>query len=148
MRGRSMVLVAAAVLIALFLLINWRPLATPLSLSFLVAKIEIPIGLAILGLLGLSAIAFAVSVGLWQRSVLAEYRHQAKELETQRALATSAEASRFTELSNLLRSELGGMDQRVTAAIEALRVELRETENSIAATLGEMDDRLRGGTRP
>lgn len=148
MRGRSMVLVAAAVLIALFLLINWRPLATPLSLSFLIAKIEIPVGLAILGLLGLAAIAFAVSVGLWQRSVLAEYRHQAKELETQRMLAASAEASRFTELSNLLRSELAGMDQRLTAAIEALRVELRETESSIAATLAEMDDRLQRGARP
>lgn len=146
MRGRSMVLVAAAALIALFLLINWRPLATPLSLSFLIAKIEIPVGLAILGLLGLAAIAFAVSVGLWQRSVLAEYRHQAKELETQRVLAASAEGSRFTELSNLLRSELAGMDQRLTAAIEALRVEVRETESSLAATLAEMDDRLQRGS--
>lgn len=148
MRGRTTVLVAAAVLIALFLLINWRPLATPLSLSFLIARIEIPVGLAILGLLGLAAIAFAVSVGLWQRSVLAEYRRQAKELESQRLLAASAEGSRFTELSNLLRSELAGMDQRLTAALEALRVEVRETENSIAATLAVMDDRLQRGARP
>jgi uncharacterized integral membrane protein len=142
------VLVTAAVLIAVFLAVNWRPLATPLSLSFLFWKTEIPVGLAILGLLGLAAIAFAVSVSLWQRSVLAEYRRQAKDLETQRALAASAEASRFTELSALLRSEIAGLDQRLTGAIEALRVEVRQTENSIAATLGEMDDRMQRGSLP
>jgi hypothetical protein len=64
--------------------------------------------------------------------LLAEFRRQAKELEAQRQLAESAEASRFTELGTLIREE-----------IAKLRTELQDTEHSIAATLGEMDDRLR-----
>lgn len=142
MRGRTVVLVGATVLILVFLLINWRPLATPLALSFLIARVEIPVGIAILGILALAAIAVAISVALWQRSVLADYRTQARELETQRALAASAEASRFTELGTLLRSELAGLDQRLRAAIEELRLEFRQTENSLSATIGELDDRI------
>ena len=142
MRGRTVVLIGAAALIVVFLLINWRPLATPLALSFLFARVEIPVGIAILGLLALAVIAFAISVSLWQRSVLSDYRSQSRELETQRALAASAEASRFTELGTLLRSELAGLDQRLTAAFESLRVEFRQTENSLSATLAELDDRI------
>jgi hypothetical protein len=45
----------------------------------------------------------------------------------------------------LIRDELAASDARVAAALEGLRAELKATENSIAATLGEMDDRYRRG---
>jgi hypothetical protein len=64
-------------------------------------------------------------------------------LQTQRSLADDAEASRFTALSALLRAEMAKQDARLEAAFTTLRNELKDTEHSIAATLGEMDDRQR-----
>jgi hypothetical protein len=75
-----------------------------------------------------------------------EFRRQSKELQAQRTLAESAEASRFTELGTLIRDEIANSDKRVETALEGLRSELRATENSLAATLGEMDDRYQRTT--
>jgi septal ring factor EnvC (AmiA/AmiB activator) len=72
-----------------------------------------------------------------------DYRRQSKELQTQRILADDAEASRFTALTVLIKEEMAQRDARLEAAFTALRNELRDTEHSIAATLGEMDDRQR-----
>jgi type II secretory pathway component PulM len=105
--------------------------------------LDAPIGLLMLALFGLGLLVLSAYVGLWQGTLLVEFRRQAKELQAQRALAESAEASRFTDLSGLIRAELALSDQRVAAAIDGLRRELHETENSLAATLAEMDDRQR-----
>jgi hypothetical protein len=80
----------------------------------------------------LALLVLWIIVGRWQGTLLVEFRRQAQELQAQRLLAENAEASRFTELGALIREE-----------IVKLRTELQDTEHSIAATLGEMDDRLR-----
>jgi hypothetical protein len=43
----------------------------------------------------------------------------------------------------MLRGEIAGLDQRLQSAIESLRGEFHDTERSIAAILGEMDDRIK-----
>jgi hypothetical protein len=101
-----------------------------------------------LALFALGVVVLASYVGIWQTTLLMEFRRQAKELQAQRTLATSAEASRFTELGLLIREEMAKSNQRVDTALEGLRGELRATENSIAATLGEMDDRYRRAADP
>src|SRR6185312_6985036 len=90
----------------------------------------------------LVVLAIAVYVGFWQATLLMDLRRQSKELQAQRSLADDAEGSRFTELSTLLRGEMANLDQRLEAVLDALRAEVRDAEHSIAATLGEMDDRL------
>ena len=145
MRFRTVLLIVVAVVIAVFLFINWRVFSAPASFNFLVGSVDIPFGVVMVGLLALVVLAFAVYVGFWQGTLLMDYRRQSKELQTQRNLADDAEASRFTELSTLLRGEMSKLAQRLEAALDALRGEVRDTEHSIAATLGEMDDRLQRG---
>jgi hypothetical protein len=142
MSFKAMLILVAAAATSVFLLINWRVLAAPANFRFLVGSADIPIGVAIIGLLGLVVLACAIYVGIWQGTVLAEYRRQSKELQAQRVLADNAEASRFTELTTLLREEMFKLHQRLELPLEALRVEVRDNERSIAATLAEMDDRL------
>jgi len=142
MRFRTVLLLVVAIVAAAFLSINWRVLAAPANFSFLVGSVEIPFGVVMLGLLALVVLAFAVYVGFWQGTLLMDYRRQSKELQAQRNLADDAETSRFTELSVLVRDEISKLDQRMEAALDALRTEVRDAEHSIAATLGEMDDRL------
>ncbi len=143
MRIRTLLAIAAVILLAAFFALNWRAFAMPVTLTFLVASVEVPIGAVMLALFALGILAVSSSLGVWHGTLLMEFRRQSKELQAQRALAEGAEASRFTELGTLVRDEFANSDRRIEAAIEALRKELRETENSIAATLAEMDDRYR-----
>jgi len=127
-----MLVLVAAGLAALFVVLNWRVFAGPAKLNLLLTSAEVPVGAVMLLLLALTLLVLWIVVGSWQGTLMMEFRRQAKELQAQRLLAESAEASRFTELGALIREE-----------IAKLRTELQETEHSIAATLGEMDDRLR-----
>jgi Sec-independent protein translocase protein TatA len=122
----------ASGLAALLVVFNWRVFAGPVKLNLLLTSAEIPVGMVMLLLFGVGLLVLWNTLGRWQGTLLQEFRRQAKELQAQRLLAESAEASRFTELGTLVREE-----------IAKLRTELEETEHSIAATLGEMDDRLR-----
>jgi len=143
MRLRTLLAITTVILLAAFFALNWRAFAAPVTLTFLVASVDAPVGVVMLVLFALGILAVSSSLGVWHGTLLMEYRRQSKELQAQRTLAESAETSRFTELGTLVRDELANSDRRVEAAIEALSKELRDTENSIAATLGEMDDRYR-----
>lgn len=143
MRKRTIGGIAVFALAAVFLFLNWRVFAAPVSLSFFFGRLDIPIGLVMLAVFLVMGATFGIFMGLWQNSFLREYRRQTKELESQRALADRAEASRFTELSALIRNELAALDQKLKTSLEELGTEVRDTENAIAATLGEMDDRIR-----
>jgi uncharacterized integral membrane protein len=143
MRVRSIALIVAGLLAAIFIVINWSAFAQPASFYFVVGTISVPIGVVMLGLIALVTLGYAIFLGIWQSRVLMDYRRQSKELQTQRSLADDAEASRFTALSALLRAEMAKQDARLEAAFTTLRNELKDTEHSIAATLGEMDDRQR-----
>jgi uncharacterized integral membrane protein len=142
MRPRTIVLIIVALVVAAFLFVNWKVFTAPAAFNFFIGTVEVPFGVVIVGLLTLVTLAFAVYVGIWQGTVLKDYRRQSKELDTQRALADSAEASRFTALSTLLREELAKQSARFDEALAALRSEVHDTEHSLAATLAEMDDRM------
>jgi uncharacterized integral membrane protein len=149
MRFRSVVAIVVSILAALFFVLNWRVFAAPATITLVLTSVEAPIGIVMLVLFALGVLVLSSYVGVWQGTLLKEFRRQTKELQAQRSLAESAEGSRFTELGALIRDELAKSDQRTATALEALRVELHDTEHSIAATLAEMDDRLRrGADRP
>jgi uncharacterized membrane protein len=146
MRFRTVLLIIVVVAIVAFLFINWRVFSAPSNWNFLIGTIEMPIGVVMLGLLAVVILTFAIYVGIWQGTILMDYRRQSKEMQAQRTLADDAEASRFTQLSTLMRDEMSKLDKRLETALDALRGEVRDTENSIAATLAEMDDRLQRAT--
>jgi hypothetical protein len=131
-RFRSLLVLVASGLAALFVVLNWRVFAASAKLNLLLTSVDVPVGVVMLLLFALALLVLWIIVGRWQGTLLTEFRRQAQELQAQRLLAENAEASRFTELGALIREE-----------IAKLRTELQETEQSIAATLGEMDDRLR-----
>ena len=142
MRMRTVLLLVVFATTAALLFINRQMFSARANINFLFGTIEMPIGVAALALIAVVILAFAIYLGIWQGTVLMDYRRQSKELQAQRRLADDAEASRFTELSALLRDEMSKLDKRLEAALEALRGEVRDSENSIAATLGEMDERI------
>jgi uncharacterized integral membrane protein len=146
MRFRTMLAIVISIALTAFFILNWRVFAAPATLSFLVISVDAPIGLVMLALFALGVLVLSSYLGVWQGTLLMEFRRQTKELQAQRSLAENAEASRLTELGTLIRDEIANSNKRMETALEGLRSELRETENSIAATLGEMDDRYQRTT--
>ena len=143
MRLRNLLLLGVLAAAVAFMAVNRSVFSVRAPISFLLGTVEVPIGVVMLALVLAIVLGFSVYIALWQRSILTGYRRQSRELQAQRSLADDAEASRFTALGALLRSEMTALDQRLEAALDAVRTEVREAENSLSATLGEMDDRLR-----
>jgi uncharacterized integral membrane protein len=142
MRLRTLLVAFLLLSIVAFVVINWSAITAPTKLSLLVTSVEAPIGLVMLGIMLVSLLVFGAYALFWQGAMLVESRRQAKELQAQRLLADQAEASRFTELNGVLQTELTRLGERIAQMHEALGAEMRENANSVAATIGELDDRM------
>lgn len=159
MRARTLVLLGVLLLIGVFAIVNWKAIMTPMSLSLLVTEVQAPLGLVMLAISALLTLLFLLYMVYLQTSVLIDTRRHAREMQEQRELADKAEASRFTELRSFLQAELqklGGESSeaqaRLTARLDQLQRDLgatlAQTENSLSAYIGELDDRLQRSDKP
>jgi uncharacterized integral membrane protein len=153
MRLRTVALLIAVLVIAVFAALNWSTFTTPTTLSLGFTEFQAPLGLVMLVLTTILAALFLIYIVTLQTSVIMETRRQARELETSRTLADKAEASRYNDLRLYLEGELQKQDARQQAMVAALsasldRIErelktsIEENSNSLAAYLGELDDYL------
>ena len=139
--------------VAIFAAINWKAFMAPTALSVVFATLEAPLGLILLVVIGLLTLLFLLYVVYLQSSVLMENRRNARELQAQRELAEHAEASRISQLRSFLESELRKVGEKteeskiaVLAKLEGVERELRavveQSGNTLAAYIGEIEDRL------
>ena len=133
--ARAVAFFLILLLVGLFALLNWEAFAamTPISLGF--TTVQAPLGLIMLGLVAFLCLLFTVWVISLQAGSLLESRRQTKELQVQRDLADKAEASRFTELRTDLVARLDRLQTEN-------RVALEQSANTLAAQLGQLEDRL------
>jgi uncharacterized integral membrane protein len=150
---RTLLILALLVAVAIFTAINWSAFVTPTTLSLVFVRVEAPLGLVLLGFVAVLTLLFLIYVVYLQSSVLIESRRYARDLQAQRELADQAEASRFSQLRAFLDSELGSVAQKseelktgMLAKLEDLERELRsvveQSGNTLAAYIGEIEDRL------
>ena len=156
MKLPTLLLLLVLTIIAVFAAVNWSVITAPTTVSLLVTDVQAPLGLVMLGLAVLVTVLFLIYVAYLQTSVLLEARRHSRELQAQRELADKAEASRFTDLRIYLDSELRklseqvaesrvGVTARIDLAQQDLRTTLEESGNSLAAHIGELEDRLERG---
>lgn len=157
MKIRTLFLLLILGAIAVFTLLNWSAFLAPTTLTLGVTELQAPLGLVMLGLLVLVVAVFLVYVVYLQTSLLMDARQNAKELQQQRKLADQAEASRFTDLRTFLELELLKQTShdkesreivlaRVDQLERELRLTLEQSTNSLAASIGQLEDRMdRGG---
>lgn len=142
MSVRSLLVVIVLGLLAIFAIVNWGTFITPTHLSLVVTSVEAPLGLVMLGFTAVLAavlLAYALKV---QINALSDARRQSEELRRQRELADQAEASRFTELRQYLEQELASVKQAQQDSEQRFRDELATSTNTLAACIGEVDERL------
>lgn len=153
MRLRVVVLVLLLVLLTVFVLANWAAITAPTQISLLVAHVEAPLGLIMLACMAVVIMVFLFLMVFQQAGAILETRRYAKELAAQRTLADQAEASRFTELRKHLDTRLDRFDlsgaspeesliERIDRLEAVLRTQIDHTGNSLAAHLGEVDERM------
>jgi uncharacterized integral membrane protein len=150
---RTVLTVLLLAVLAVFTVVNWGAITAPTTLSLVFGTVQAPLGLLLLGFTVLVAAVFLFLLAVQQAGVIFETRRAAKELSAQRALADEAEASRFTELRRHLDQALQRLDEQalardaaMTRRLEhlenALRAHVEQTGNSLAAYIGEVDDRV------
>jgi hypothetical protein len=153
MRLRTIVLVLAIVLVAAFVALNVDEFMRVSVLSLGVTTIQVSLGLVMLVLLVVATLIFLGNTLYMQSSNLLETRRYARELNTQRELADKAEASRFTELRSYLEVQAlaaqqreaaisTALGERFAAQQKALLARIEQTDNSLAAYMGQLEDRL------
>jgi uncharacterized integral membrane protein len=153
MRIRTIILLIALCAIALFAALNWSAFTAPTTLSLGVTDFQAPLGLVMLIAIAVLTGLFLVFIITLQTSVLLETRRQTRELQTSRTLAEQAETSRYNELRLYLDGELqkfAARDDASAAAMTAcldrmerdLRSAIEESGNTLAAYIGELDDRI------
>lgn len=158
MRIRTVFLIILIVLVAAFVALNVDEFTRSSVLSLGFTTVQVSLGLVMLLLLVLVTVVFLGSTLLMQSANLLETRKYARELNTQRDLADKAEASRFTELRHYLDAQAtaerereavasAAIDQRFAAQQRVLLTRLDQSDNTVAAHLGQLEDRLEQPSR-
>jgi hypothetical protein len=153
MKLHTLFLLLVLAVIAAFAALNWSVFITPTDLSLGYTTVQMPLGLLMLGLLFFLTALFLVYVVYLQGSALLETRRQSRDLQANRELADRAEASRFTELRAFLEAELTKQSNlnaetksSILARVDQLEHDLRsfveQSGNTLAAYIGELEDRL------
>ena len=150
---RTFLILVVLGLVAIFAAINWSAFVAPTRLSLGFGVVDAPLGLILIAVLVLLTILFLVYVAYMQSVVILDNRRHARELQTQRELADQAEASRLNQLQSLLQGELQTLKAqtegwriemlaRVERAEGNLQVALEQINNSLAASIGELEDKV------
>ena len=153
MRIRTIFLIIAIVLVAGFAALNVDEFTRSSLLSLGFTTVQVPLGTVMLALLVATMLVFLTTTLYIQSTHLVETRNNARALNTQRELADKAEASRFTELraymeaqaASSLQREAGiaqASDERLTQALTSLLARLDVSDNTTAAYMGQLEDRL------
>jgi hypothetical protein len=153
MRLRTLLLMLVLAAIVAFAAINWNAFMAPTNLSLGFTAVQAPLGVILLGLMALLTALFLLILVSLQTSALLGARRHARELQAQRELADDAEASRLTELRAFLDVELRKLAERgdeskatLLERLDQLHRDLRsvfeQSVNTLAAYIGELDDRL------
>ena len=144
---RTIVLLIIAVAIAGLAALNWPVLATQSAVNLGFTTVEAPLGVLMLALTVLLCVLFIAYVLSLQGSVLLEARRHNKEMQAQRELADKAEASRFTELRQVLERQHADSQSALLTRLEALEARIvqraQESDNSNAAHIGQLEERMR-----
>lgn len=159
MRLRTLLLIVATVLMAVFVLLNWGEFTRTSTLDLGWQTFAAPLGLVMLGLLALATAVYLIASVAVHTHNLGEARQHQRALQAQRDLAERAEASRFTDLRTQLESHLkesrlrdmnaaSQMEQTVARIQRELRTQVEQMQRAMTMRLGEMEARLESRLEP
>ncbi len=158
MRVRTALMLVILVALGIFAALNWAVFTAPTALNLVFARVEAPLGVVMLAITVAVTLLYVVFLAWLETAALLEARRSAREIHAQRELAQHAEASRYTELKAFISTELGELrTARESRALELssrldrveteLRADIERAGNTLAAYIGELEERLERGDR-
>ncbi|MDZ7642452.1 MAG: hypothetical protein U5J62_10585 [Desulfurivibrio sp.] len=132
MRLALLLLLLLVILLAGFVLLNWPAFNAAAPLSLGVVNVEAPLGLIMLALLILLVGPALLYIFYLQRSWLIKAGRDAEELRRLHELAERAEASRFTELRELLTAETQKLEEQNFQLRAEFRTELEKLSQHLS----------------
>ena len=135
MKIRTLLILIVFAAIAAFVAINWGAITTPTSLSLGVATVQAPLGFLMLALLALFTALLLAFVVYSKTSGLFKERHHSREMKASRELSDNAETSRFTELRELLSSELKQQASLYSGTTATVMARLEQLDGLIRSTM-------------
>ena len=143
MKLHTVILVLVLFLVLLFAGINWTLFARQDSINFIFFSIEAPLGVIMLGTVGVLSIIYLLFIGRLEVSSMMEARKCNRELEEARELALSKEKSRITELQNVVSGQiesLGGRFEALESRIDGIEEKFSGTESKVDDILERFDE--------
>lgn len=110
--------IATVIVVGLGVL-NWSTLMADAPLNLVVAQVQAPLGVVVIGLAGLLLALFFVAYLRNRIGSLLETRKLLIEVQRVQALADKAEASRIDNLQHLMVTEFRMLNERLSAAATA-----------------------------
>jgi hypothetical protein len=155
---RTLSLLLTIGLIFLFAAVNWQAFNTPSELSLVLTTVTAPLGLIMLGLSAVVALLGLLALASLKSRALIESHQLGKENQALRKLADQAEASRLLALEQMLAAKLGTLSElnnatrttllaRLDEFDASLRSSFEQHANSLAACIGELEDRIDSNAR-
>jgi uncharacterized integral membrane protein len=145
----GVVILVVLLLLALFSLANWSVFSASATLSFIVFDVEGPLGVILLGTMLVVVGLFVLYALSLRANMLIESRRHNQEMQAQRKLAETAEASRLSELRVQIarefadvRATVGEVSGQIDRNEQSMKQSLDEAANGLAALVAEMDDKI------
>lgn len=104
----------AAAVIVVFAGLNWSVLTAVTSINLLVAEVNAPMGVILLGLTGVFVALFFVATLYSRISGLLTTRQMTKELQRVQELADKAETSRMDNMHQMIATEFRHLNDRLS----------------------------------
>jgi hypothetical protein len=113
-RTSNLIAWGAVVLIGGLAALNWSTLMAPAPLDLVVAQVQAPLGVVMLGVSSVLVALFFVAYLRNQIGSLLETRKLLKEIQRVQGLADTAEASRIEALRQMVTAEFRQLDERLS----------------------------------
>ena len=139
MKLHTIILLLVLFVVLLFAGINWGLFARQDTINFIFFTIEAPLGVIMLGTVGVLSMVYLLFISRLEVSSMMEARRRNRELEEARELAMSKEKSRITELQSAITGQIEGFGERFAS----LENRMKGVEEKYSGTETKIDDIIR-----
>lgn len=143
MKLHTVILALVLFVVLLFAGINWSLFARQDSINFIFSSIDAPLGVIMLGTVGVLSVLYMLIIGRLEVASMLEAHKSNKALEEARELALSKEKSRITELQHAISEQIGAYGERfdfLENKISGLDERFNGTESKVDDIIKRFDE--------